>query len=111
MKKSAIVRNLIANAKAQGLSAQDVIEAVMNDTGFQRQLARVYVNNNWSKVEAAAQQPAKAPQAAKGKTLSMSKDAIRKREARARAKAEKEILAAQAAGCQMDPQAAEEALV
>ena len=106
MKKSAIVRGLIANAKAQGLSAQDVIEAVMNDTGFQRQLARVYVNNNWSKVEAA--QPAAKP----AKALSMSKDAIRKREARARAKAAKEIAAAQAAGCVMDPAAAnEEALV
>ena len=108
MKKSAIVRGLIANAKAQGLSAQDVIEAVMNDIGFQRQLARVYVNNNWSKVEAAQTAPAAKP----AKALSMSKDAIRKREARARAKAAKEIAAAQAAGCVMDPAAAnEEALV
>ena len=108
MKKSAIVCNLIANAKAQGLSAQDVIEAVMNDTGFQRQLARVYVNNNWGKVEAAAQQPKAA--ARPQKALSMTADAIRKREARARAKAAKEIAAAEAAGCVMDP-AAEEALV
>lgn len=97
MKKSAIVRNMIATAKAQGLSAQDIITAVMSDLGFQRQLARAYINNNWDKVEVtvAAEKPAKV--------LSMSKDAVRKREARARAKAAKELAAAQAAGCEMDP--------
>lgn len=98
MKKSAMVREMIATAKAQGLTAQDIITAVMSDLGFQRQLARAYVNNNWDKVEAAApaaEKPAKA--------LSMSKDAVRKREARARAKAAKELAAAQAAGCEADP--------
>ena len=97
MKKSAIVRNMIATAKAQGLTAQDIIGAVMEDLGFQRQLARAYVNNNWDKVEA----PVAA--AAPKKELSMSKDAIRKREARAKAKAAKELAAAVEAGCEMDP--------
>ena len=97
MKKSAIVRNMIATAKAQGLTAQDIIGAVMSDLGFQRQLARAYVNNNWDKVEvpAAAEKPKKE--------LSMSKDAIRKREARARAKAAKAVAEAVEAGCEMDP--------
>lgn len=103
MKKSALVRNMIATAKAQGLTAQDIVEAVMSDLGFARQLARAYINNNWDKVEVAA------PAAKPAKGLSMSKDAIRKREARARAKAEKELAAAVAAGCQAEP--AEEALV
>jgi hypothetical protein len=98
MKKSATVRNMIATAKAQGLTAQDIIGAVMNDLGFQRQLARTYVVNNWDKVTAAP-----AVEAKPAKALSMSKDAIRKREARARAKAAAEIAAAQAAGCEMDP--------
>ena len=98
MKKSAVVRNMIAQAKAQNLTAQEIISAVMNDLGFQRQLARTYVTNNWDKVIAA---PVQAPVEAKG--LSMSKDAVRKREARARAKAAKEIAAAEAAGCVMDP--------
>ena len=78
MKKSELVRNMIAEAKANGLTANDVIAAVMADIGFQRQLARAYVNNNWGKV--AVVEKAK-------KALSMTKDAIRKREARARAKA------------------------
>lgn len=105
MKKSAIVRNMIATAKAQGLTAQDIIGAVMNDLGFQRQLARTYVTNNWDKVTAAPAVEAAAPavEAKPAKALSMTKDAIRKREARARAKAAKEIAAAQAAGCEMDP--------
>lgn len=104
MKKSAMVRNMIATAKAQGLTAQDIIGAVMNDLGFQRQLARTYVVNNWDKVVAApVEAAAPAPEAKPAKALSMSKDAIRKREARARAKAAKEIAAAQAAGCEMDP--------
>ena len=78
MKKSELVRSMIAQAKASGLTADDVISAVMADIGFQRQLARAYVNNNWGKV--AVVEKAK-------KALSMTKDAIRKREARARAKA------------------------
>ena len=97
MKKSALVRNMIAQAKAQNLTAQEIISAVMNDLGFQRQLARTYITNNWDKVAAPVQPVA----AVKG--LSMSKDAVRKREARARAKAAKEIAAAEAAGCVMDP--------
>ena len=94
MKKSALVRNMIATAKAQGLTAQDIVQAVMSDLGFQRQLARAYVNNNWDKVEAAAP-------AAKG--LSMSKDAIRKREARAKAKAAREAALAVEQGAEFDP--------
>jgi len=78
MKKSEVVRNMIAQAKAAGLTADDVIAAVMSDIGFQRQLARAYVNNNWGKVTVV--------ETAK-KALSMTKDAIRKREARARARA------------------------
>ena len=84
MKKSEIVRNMIAEAKTQGLTAQDIITAVMNDLGFKRQLARAYINNNWDKVNAAPKVEVRV-----GKELSMSKDAIRKREARARAKAAK----------------------
>jgi hypothetical protein len=106
MKKSAIVRNMIATAKAQGLTAQDIIGAVISDLGFQRQLARTYVKNNWDKVAAAPAVAAAAPAveaAAPAAGLSMSKDAVRKREARARAKAAKEIAAAEAAGCEMDP--------
>ncbi len=96
MKKSTLVRNMIAQAKAQNLTAQEIISAVMNDLGFQRQLARTYVINNWDKVVAA---PVLLVAEAKG--LSQSKDAVRKREARARAKAAK--IAAVAAGCVMGP--------
>jgi trehalose-6-phosphate synthase len=78
MKKSELVRMMIAQAKSNGLTAEDVITAVMADIGFQRQLARAYVNNNWDKVTVVAKVK---------KALSMSKDAIRKREARAKAKA------------------------
>lgn len=84
MKKSELVRKMISDAKAAGLTADDVIAAVMNDIGFQRQLARAYVNNNWPKVE--VELTPVAPTAVRP-ALSMSKDAIRKREARARAKA------------------------
>jgi len=52
MKKSVLVRGIIAGAKASGLSAADIIDAVMADTGFARQLARTYINNNWEKVTA-----------------------------------------------------------
>lgn len=78
MKKAELVRSMISQAKTNGLTAEDVIAAVMADIGFQRQLARAYVNNNWGKV--AIVEKAK-------KALSMTKDAIRKREARAKAKA------------------------
>lgn len=94
MKKSEQVRAAIADAKSKGLTQEDVITAIREATGFGRRLARAYVLNNWDKVEAAAVvKQAKAKKAvaapAEGKQLSMSKDAIRKREARARAKAAK----------------------
>ena len=94
MKKSEQVRAAIADAKSKNLTQEDVITAIREATGFGRRLARAYVLNNWDKVEAAAK-PAKKPAAKKAaapaeKGLSMSKDAIRKREARARAKAAKE---------------------
>lgn len=93
MKKSEQVRAAIADAKSKGLTQEDVITAIREATGFGRRLARAYVLNNWDKVEAAVAKPAKAKKAvaapAQGKQLSMSKDAIRKREARARAKAAK----------------------
>lgn len=54
MKKSAIVRNMIANAKENGIGENDVILQVMAEIGFKRQLARAYVKNNWNKVEVAA---------------------------------------------------------
>lgn len=96
MKKSAIVRAMIVKAKAQGLTPVDIVTEVMSELGFPRQLARAYINNNWTKVAApAVEQPAKGP--------SMTKDAVRKREARARAKAAKELAAAVAAGCELDP--------
>ncbi len=105
MTKSAIVREMIAQAKAQGLTAEDIVTAVMSDMGFARQLARAYVNNNWTKVAEPVGiiKPAKGP--------SMTKDAVRKREARARAKAARELAAAQTAGAEFDPSTAEPALM
>ena len=97
MKKSEQVRAAIADAKSKGLTQEDVITAIRQATGFGRRLARAYVLNNWDKVEVTAK-PAKAAKKAVAKAakaapavagLSMSKDAIRKREARARAKAAK----------------------
>jgi ribosomal protein S21 len=104
MKKSQIVRNMIAAAKAQGVSAEDIIAAVMADTGFKRQLARAYILNNWEKVDTVEveavqeetqpevdtveveavqeEMPKRAP-----RELSQTPSAIRKREARARARA------------------------
>jgi len=90
MKKSELVRAAIADAKAKKLSQEDVITAIREATGFGRRLARAYVLNNWDKVEA----PVAAVKAEK--QLSMSKDAIRKREARARAKAAQAAKAAEA---------------
>jgi hypothetical protein len=49
MKKSEIVRNIIARAQDEGWVAEDVIAAVMNECGFKRQLARAYIKNNWNK--------------------------------------------------------------
>jgi hypothetical protein len=122
MKKSEIVRNMIAVAKSQGVDAQEIINAVISDLGFQRQLARAYVTNNWNKVEAkpaviapavteeahavtdeVAEEAAHAEAHAADKAPSMSKSAIQKREARARAKAAREVAEAAAAGCEVDP--------
>lgn len=58
MKKSAIVRNMIANAKENGISENDVILQVMAEIGFKRQLARAYVKNNWNKVQVCAAETA-----------------------------------------------------
>lgn len=99
MKKSELVRQAIADAKSKKLTQEDVITAIREATGFGRRLARAYVLNNWDKVEApkaAKKAPAKAAEVKSQKGLSMSKDAIRKREARARAKAAKAAEAAQA---------------
>lgn len=93
MSKAKQVRNMIAQAKAKGLDGTALIGAVMAEFGFARQLARAYINNNWNKVEAA---PIEAPiveDVKPAKALSMSKDAIRKREKRAAAKAAKEAAA------------------
>jgi hypothetical protein len=95
--KAKQVRNIIANAKSAGYEMEAVIQEVMAATGFRRQLARAYVNNNWDKVETlvAVVPVVELPVEGKpAKTLSMTKDAIRKREARAAAKAAKEAVAA-----------------
>ena len=90
--KAQRVRDIIQAAKAQGQDQVSVIPAVMG-LGFARQLARAYIKANWDRAEAAvlAATPAAAPveeTAAKpARTLSMTPDAIRKREARARAAA------------------------
>jgi hypothetical protein len=87
--KAQQVRNIIAAAKSNGQDQVSVIPAVMG-LGFARQLARAYISNNWNRAEAAvlaapvAAAPA-APAAKPARTLSMTPDAIRKREARARA--------------------------
>ena len=89
--KSQLVRDIIAQAKAQGQDAAAVLPAVMQ-LGFARQLARAYIKGNWDRVEAAVQVAATVRKAQR--ELSMSKDAIRKREARARAAAAKAAAAA-----------------
>ena len=92
MSKAKQVREMIAQAKARNEAADTLIAAVMAQFGFARQLARAYVKNNWDKVEAAVLvQQAVAKQA---RALSMSKDAIRKREKRAAAKAAAAAVAA-----------------
>ena len=48
--KAAQVRNIIAAAKVDGLSSDDIVGAVMQCTGHKRQLARAYIKNNWPKV-------------------------------------------------------------
>ena len=89
MKKSEIVRLMIKTAKANGIGLNDLIPTVMDQVGFTRQLARLYVKNNWSKVEVEVEQPkvtATAMPKRQPRELSMTPSAIRKREQRARAK-------------------------
>ena len=91
--KAQRVRDIIAMAKANGGSHESVIPAVMG-LGFARQLARAYIKSNWDRAQAAvlAVAPvAAAPAAKPARTLSMTPDAIRKREARARAAREAEM--------------------
>ena len=84
MTKAQQVREMIALAKGRNEALETLIQPVMQQFGFARQLARAYLKNNWDKVEAKIQEVvAQKPT----KTLSMSKDAIRKREARAAKKA------------------------
>ena len=82
--KAELVRAMIYGAKAQGQTADALIAAVMEQFGFARQLARTYIKNNWNKVvfEQVVVEAAKP-----ARTLSMTKDAIRKRELRAAKKA------------------------
>ncbi len=101
MTKAELVRAMIFGAKAQGQTADALIAGVMEQFGFARQLARTYIKNNWDKVAApvvvavetvvatAAEVAETAEPVKQSKTLSMSKDAIRKRLARARAAAAK----------------------
>ena len=91
--KAQRVRDIIAAAKSSGQDQVSVIPAVMG-LGFARQLARAYIKANWDRAEAAvlaapvaAAPVAAAPAAKPARTLSMTPDAIRKREARARAAA------------------------
>lgn len=96
MTKAQQVRELIAAAKSQGRDAVSTIPAVMA-MGFKRQLARAYVRNNWNKVSPAAQPARAVVEAANSKPskqLSQSRDAVRKREARAAKKAAAAVLAA-----------------
>ena len=97
MTKAELVRAMILGAKAQGHNADALIAGVMEQFGFARQLARTYINNNWDKVTApivetvveTVETAVEAVPAQQSNTLSMSKDAIRKRLARARAAAAK----------------------
>lgn len=77
--KAQQVRSIIAQAKAHKTAAEQVLESVMC-LGLARQLARAYIKNNWDRVEAAVG-VSKVKGAAR--ELSMTKGAIRKREARA----------------------------
>ena len=87
MTKAELVRAMIFGAKAQGQTADTLIGQVMEQLGFGRQLARTYIKNNWNKVVVEV----KVEETKPVKALSMSKDAIRKREKRAAAKAAKEL--------------------
>ena len=85
MRKSDTVRALIEQAKMEGLELPNnaLIQLVQDNTGFKRQLARAYIINNWNKVEAFTIVPVEHAK----EVLRRAKDAARKREARARAKA------------------------
>lgn len=87
MTKAQQVRDIITAAKARAESEQDCLPAVMA-LGFQRQLARAYIKNNWTKVTAPQTQAVTRPTRA----LSMSPDAVRKREARAKTRAAAEAV-------------------
>ena len=88
MTKAELVRAMIYGAKAQGQTADALIGAVMEQFGFARQLARTYIKNNWNKVVFEQVVVEAVVEAAKpARTLSMTKDAIRKRELRAAKKA------------------------
>ena len=50
LKKSERVRIRIAIAKQRNETQEDVIKWTMDDIGFARGLAKVYVQNNWHKV-------------------------------------------------------------
>lgn len=63
MKKSEIVRNIIAQAKTNGLEMKDqtILDDVIAQTGLDKPLARTYIKNNWDKVvltQPAAEVPA-----------------------------------------------------
>ena len=91
MTKAQQVRAMIAQAKALQQTADDLLTQVMTELGFARQLARTYLKNNWDKVEAAV---IAAVEARPKRALSMSKDAVRKRELRAQKRAAAQTQAA-----------------
>ena len=50
LRKSDIVREMIAAAKQQGLQQADLVEPVMVRCNFDKGLATTYIKNNWDKV-------------------------------------------------------------
>ena len=50
--KSAAVRIMIAEAKVNGEEQPAVVARVVTELGFKTSLAKVYVRNNWAKVNA-----------------------------------------------------------
>lgn len=89
MTKAKQVRELIAKAKAKNTDAEALIAKVVATFGFTRQLARTYIKSNWDKVEAEGVDAKLAEKRAR--------DAARKREKRAAAKAAAVENAAEAA--------------
>jgi hypothetical protein len=109
MKKSNLVREMMAQVEDRSeANIELLIKQVQFVTGFQRQLARAYINNNWARVDAmlaesksavdemttqameevvemaaAEEQPVMVDKAA----LKRARDAQRKREQRAAARA------------------------